>query len=174
MESIKDFVQFLLNKPRTRSVVHHVTGPLPVSGQSLFGDPMTLSSLIRLALRGLSQHLQSINLRAASRDLERMPDYLLKDIGISRSSISYVVGYGRNEITIVTDRAGEVASEEPSAASPKRTLRPSAPLMAPRCAVWHIECFPAARKASISLMELGSSARSPLGRGRPYPSQSDG
>jgi len=40
-----------------------------------------------------------------------MPDYLLKDIGISRSSITYVVGRGRDEMEIFDSRGESDAAD---------------------------------------------------------------
>jgi uncharacterized protein YjiS (DUF1127 family) len=37
-------------------------------------------------------------LRSCSRQLHRLPDHLLRDIGISRAEIGYVVRYGRRSI----------------------------------------------------------------------------
>jgi uncharacterized protein YjiS (DUF1127 family) len=45
----------------------------------------------RRALAGLARVSQSHRLRRARLDLATMPDYLLKDIGISRSSIDAAV-----------------------------------------------------------------------------------
>jgi uncharacterized protein YjiS (DUF1127 family) len=56
-----------------------------------------MPSLVRLALYALARLLRSARLRGASRELHTMPDHLLKDIGIARSSISYVVVHGRQE-----------------------------------------------------------------------------
>ena len=77
---------------------------------------MTIPSLVRLALRALSRLLYSINLRRVSRELHTMPDFLLKDIGITRSSISYVVVHGRREEPI-TESTEETPHTMDAAAS---------------------------------------------------------
>jgi uncharacterized protein YjiS (DUF1127 family) len=56
---------------------------------------MTMPSLVRLALRALWRLLRAVDLRGASRELHTMPDHLLKDIGVARSSIAYVIAHGR-------------------------------------------------------------------------------
>jgi len=73
---------------------------------------MTLPSLIHLAIRALHRRLQAMRLRSASDELHSMPDYLLKDMGISQSSIP-VVGHGCNEIVIFDHAASEAPGKAP-------------------------------------------------------------
>jgi uncharacterized protein YjiS (DUF1127 family) len=87
---------------------------------------MTIPSLVRLALRALSRLLYSINLRRVSRELHTMPDSLLKDIGIARSSISYVVVHGRREEPITESIEETPTRRTPQLrASPMSTVSPS-------------------------------------------------
>jgi hypothetical protein len=53
-----------------------------------------------------------------------MPDYLLKDIGISRSSITYVVGRGRDEIDIFDGRGDSDPAYVPVAHGAKAIRKP--------------------------------------------------
>ena len=77
---------------------------------------MILSGLVRLAPRALSRFLRSIALRRTSRELHRMPDYLLKDMGIARSSISYIVAHGRNESLTFDDGVDAAAASQHASA----------------------------------------------------------
>jgi len=76
---------------------------------------MTLTGIISLLPRLLGQYLRWLGARRAFYDLQAMPESLLQDIGIHRSSIPYVVGHGRNEILILNDRADDAAADPQAA-----------------------------------------------------------
>jgi uncharacterized protein YjiS (DUF1127 family) len=62
---------------------------------------MTLPSLLRITLQALSRLTQAIRFRSACQELETLPDNILKDIGIARTSIHHAVRNGRTEILLV-------------------------------------------------------------------------
>jgi uncharacterized protein YjiS (DUF1127 family) len=79
---------------------------------------MILLGLVRLVARAFDRFVHLLALRRTGRELYLMPDYLLKDMGITRSSISYVVAHGRNEVTLVDDGVGD----ERKRALPEQTI----------------------------------------------------
>jgi uncharacterized protein YjiS (DUF1127 family) len=72
---------------------------------------MTLTALIRLLTGVLNQYLKWLRARRAASELQSMPDYILRDIGIQRSSITYVIGHGRNDILLASAQAGDAATD---------------------------------------------------------------
>ncbi|PDQ21951.1 hypothetical protein CN311_06410 [Mesorhizobium sanjuanii] len=67
---------------------------IKTSGDHAFTQKRIASPLRCLALAMLARMMRGWRSRRDRRHLEAMPDFMLRDIGISRSDIDYVAAHG--------------------------------------------------------------------------------